>query len=186
MSDPGDVTRLLAGLSRPGRPTVDRLFPLVYEELRRLAQRKLRGERSDHTLGATALVHEAYLDLSGLDRFEWKNRRQFFAVAAVAMRRVLVDHAVRRSAAKRGGGWRRVELRRDEAVAERAAGSVLALDEALGRLERLDPRQARVVECRFFAGLDVQETAEALGISPATVKRDWTMARAWLHRELAL
>ena len=184
MSDPGDVTRFLAGLSRRGRPAVDRLFPLVYQELRRLAQRQLGGERPDHTLGATALVHEAYLDLSGLERFEWRNRQQFFAVAAGAMRRVLVDHAVRRSAAKRGGGWRRVALRVGTAGTEQATEGLLALDEALRRLERLDPRQARVVECRFFAGLDVVETAEALGISPATVKRDWMMARAWLHREL--
>jgi RNA polymerase sigma factor (TIGR02999 family) len=184
MSDPGDVTRFLAGISRRGRPALDGLFPLVYRELRRLAQRQLGGERPDHTLGATALVHEAFLSLSSLERLEWRNRQQFFAVAAGAMRRVLVDHAVRRSAAKRGGGWWRVELRPETVGVEQATERLLALDEALRRLERLEPRQARVVECRFFAGLDIAETAEALGISPATVKRDWTMARALLHREL--
>ncbi len=171
-----------------GRDAVDRLVPLVYEELRRVAHNRMRAEAVGHTLGTTALVHEAYLKLADADRMEWTSRAHFFAAAAVAMRRVLVDYAVRRNAAKRGGG-------RDPApadavaeprlVTDARADELLAVDEALRRLAAVNERQCRVVECRFFADMSVEETAEALDISPATVKRDWTVARAWLHRELA-
>jgi RNA polymerase sigma factor (TIGR02999 family) len=185
MSDSGDVTRMLRQLGYGGRDALDHVLPMVYAELQRLAQRQLRGERGDHTLQTTDLVHEAYVKLGGLERIEWKNRAQFFAIAARAMRRVLVDHAAGRRAAKRGGERRKVPLDEGMLMVEEQADEVLALNDALSRLERADPRLVRIVECRYFAGLSVEETAEALEISPATVKRDWTVARAWLHRELA-
>jgi RNA polymerase sigma-70 factor, ECF subfamily len=185
MTSRGEVTRLLSELGQGGR-AVDEVLALVYDELRQVARHQLRGERSDHTLQPTALVHEAYLKLSRLDRIEWSSRAQFFAVAAQAMRRVLVDHAMSRRAAKRGGGKQPLSL--DDAVAVSAEDGerILALHEALSDLERAEPRLARVVECRYFAGLNVEETAEALDISTATVKRDWAVARAWLHRELSV
>lgn len=175
---------MLSELGQGGR-TVDEVLSLVYDELRQVARHQLRGERSDHTLQPTALVHEAYLKLSRLDRIEWSSRAQFFAIAAQAMRRILVDHALGRRTAKRGGG--RPPLSLDEAVAVSAEDGeqILALHEALSDLERVEPRLGRVVECRYFAGLSVEETAAALGISTATVKRDWSVARAWLHRELS-
>lgn len=164
---------------------MDRLLPLVYEELRVLAHRRLHFERPGHTLNTTALVHEAYIKLVGQDRVVWKNRNQFLAVASQAMRRILVDHARKHKAGKRGGG---VDSNSLEEVAELRAGergeSLIALDEALKRLAQLDERQSRVVECRYFGGMSVEETAHYLGISPATVKRDWTMARAWLYNAL--
>jgi RNA polymerase sigma-70 factor, ECF subfamily len=184
MSNHGEVTRLLLELGRDQR-AVDRLLPIVYEQLQRIAQGQLRRERGDHTLQTTDLVHEAYLRLSGLDRIDWRDRAQFFAIAAQAMRRILVDHALSRRSAKRGGGRRRVPLEEAMLVAAGQAEEVLALHEALSALERLEPRLARVVECRYFAGLSIEETAEALDVSPATVKRDWSVARAWLNRELA-
>jgi RNA polymerase sigma factor (TIGR02999 family) len=179
-----DITSALAGLAQGGREGLDRLLPVIYDELYRLARRQLRDERADHTLGATALVHEAYIKLSGLDRMHWQNRAHFMAVAAQAMRRVLVNHAIARSAQKRGGKRERVPL--DDVIlltAERAE-ELIALDDALDRLATRDARQARVIECRFFAGMTIEETAEALDIAPATVKRDWMLARAWLYREL--
>ncbi|HEV2149029.1 MAG TPA: ECF-type sigma factor [Longimicrobiaceae bacterium] len=185
MSEQGEVTRLLVQLGHGGRDAMDRVLPMVYGELQRLAQRQLRGERGDHTLQATDLVHEAYVKLGGLERIEWKNRAQFFAIAAQAMRRVLVDHAVGRQAAKRGGERRKVPLDEAMLVLEEQTDDVLALNAALSALERSSPRLVRIVECRYFAGLSIEETAEALEISPATVKRDWTMARAWLSRELS-
>jgi RNA polymerase sigma factor (TIGR02999 family) len=157
----------------------------VYAELQRLAHRQLYGERRDHTLQTTDLVHEAYLKLDGLGHIQWKNRAQFFAIAAQAMRRVLVDHAVRRQAAKRGGKRDRVPLDDAMIVSEARSDDVLALDDALSELEGIDERHARIVECRYFAGMSIEATAEAMEISPATVKRDWTMARAWLHRTLS-
>jgi RNA polymerase sigma factor (TIGR02999 family) len=184
MSNHGEVTRWLLELGRD-RDAVDRLLPVVYEQLQRIAQGQLRRERSDHTLQTTDLVHEAYLRLSGLDRIEWRSRAQFFAIAAQAMRRILVDHALSRRTAKRGGGRQRVPLEESMLVAAGQEEEVLALHEALSALERLEPRLARVVECRYFAGLSIEETAEALDVSPATVKRDWSVARAWLNRELA-
>jgi RNA polymerase sigma factor (TIGR02999 family) len=183
MSSEGDVTRLIRELGHDGR-ALDALLPLVYDELKRMARRQLGAERSDHTLQPTALVHEAYLKLGRLDRMEWANRAQFFAVAAQAMRRILVDHAVARRTAKRGGGAEHVPLVEALLVSTEDAQEILALNGALARLEKREPRLARVVECRYFAGLSIEETAEATGTSPATVKRDWAVARAWLHREL--
>lgn len=184
MTEQGDVTRLLNELGHGGR-ALDGLLPVVYDELRRIARSQMRGERADHTLQPTALVHEAYLKLSRLDRIQWRNREQFYAIAAQAMRRVLVDHALSRGAAKRGGAHPHTSL--DEALLMSAgdADEILALNDALARLEQMEPRLARVVECRYFAGLGIDETAAALEVSPATVKRDWAVARAWLHRELS-
>ena len=164
---------------------MDEFFPVVYEELRRIAHRELRHERTGHTLGTTALVHEAYLRLAHLDRIRWKSRAHFLAVAAQAMRRVLVDYAVARRAQKRGGGHVPDSLDDAVAIAGERSEELLALDEALQRLQSLDEQHARIVECRFFGGMSIEETAEALGVSPATVKRGWTMARAWLNRELS-
>ena len=187
MIEQGEVTRLLALASGGDPRAVDRLVPLVYDELRRIAHRRMRGEHPGHTLDTTSLVNEAYLELAGLDRMQWRDRGHFLAVAAGAMRRVLIDYAVRRRALKRDGGRQAIPLDDVEEpllVSDERADELLALDEALGRLAATSERQCRVVECRFFAGLSVDETAEALGTSPATVKRDWTAARAWLHREL--
>jgi RNA polymerase sigma factor (TIGR02999 family) len=163
---------------------LDDIFPAVYEELKRVAHRHLRGELTGHTLGTTALVHEAYLELAKLDHVRWPGREYVFAAASRAMRRVLVDYAVARKAEKRGGG--NVAEPLDDAVAMvlTRGDELLALDEALLRLATVNDRYARVVECRFFGGMSVDETAAALGTSPATVKRDWTLARAWLNREL--
>lgn len=178
-----DVTRLLVDLQRGADGAADRLVPLVYDELHKLAVHYMRAERGDHTLQPTALVHEAYLRLVDQRNASWQNRSHFFGIAAQAMRRILVDHARRKRAGKREGGDR-VTL--DESVAEAPQRSVdlIALDDALNKLASLDPRQARVVELRFFGGLDIEQTAESLGISPATVKRDWTFARAFLQREM--
>jgi RNA polymerase sigma factor (TIGR02999 family) len=184
MPSDGPITRAFAEPDLGGREGLDRLFPLLYDELYRLASAQLRSERADHTLGATGLIHEAYVKLSGLDRIEWKNRSQFMAVAAQAMRRVLVNHANARRAQKRGGPNEPAPLDEVVVVCHDRSQEVLELDHALTRLAALDERQARVVECRFFAGMTVDETAEALAVAPATVKRDWTVARAWLHREL--
>jgi RNA polymerase sigma-70 factor (ECF subfamily) len=163
------------------------MFPLVYDELRRIAARAMRGERPDHTLCATALVNEAWLEISKLTRIQWQNRSHFLAIAAQAMRRVLIDYAVARRRLKRGGGQTIQPLDADAvaiAVVAEQADDVIALDEALERLTAMNERHARIVECRFFGGMSVEETAEALDISPATVKRDWALARAWLNREL--
>ena len=178
-----DVTRLLFDLQQGKDGAADQLVPLVYSELHDLAVHYMRGERDDHTLQPTALVHEAYMRLVDQRNASWQNRSHFFGIAAQAMRRILVDHARRKRAAKREGG-NRVTL--DESVAEAPQRSVdlMALDDALNKLAALDPRQARVVELRFFGGLDIEQTAESLGISPATVKRDWTFARAFLQREM--
>ena len=163
---------------------LDDVFPAVYEELKRVAHRHLRGERTEHTLGTTALVHEAYLELAKLDHVRWPGRPHMLAAASKAMRRILIDYAVARRAQKRGGGAQAEPL--DDAVAMALArgDELLALDEALERLAGVNERYGRVVECRFYGGMSVEETAEALGTSPATVKRDWTVARAWLNREL--
>ena len=161
------------------------LFPLVYDELRRIAARKLRDERASHTLSATALVHEAWIELSKLKRIQWQNRSHYLAVAAQAMRRILIDYAVSRRRQKRGGGHAALPLEDDVwAVAETRGDQLLALDEALARLSALNERQARIVEQRFYGGMTVEETAEALEMSPASVKREWATARAWLNREL--
>jgi RNA polymerase sigma factor (TIGR02999 family) len=168
----------------PTPGSIDRLIPIVYEELRRLAHRYMRGERVGHTLQTTALVNEAYMRLVDIERIEWRNRGHFFAMAATMMRRVLVDHARERARDKRGGGLVFTTLA-DHAVTSSPAIDVLALDEALDRLAAMDSQQARIVELRYFTGLTIEETAEALGISPATVKRDWTWARAWLYQRLS-
>lgn len=181
---PSEVTQALLDLSSGNRGAIDRLLPLVYDQLRRLAERALRRERPDHTLTPTALVHEAYLKLAQLDRIDWRGRAHFFAVSARAMRRILISYARERNAGKRGAGAPHVPVDSVILAAETRPEQLIALDEALTRLERLSERQARVIECRFFAGMGVEETAAALGISPATVKREWTAARAWLTREM--
>jgi RNA polymerase sigma factor (TIGR02999 family) len=162
---------------------VDLLVPVVYEELRRLASSYLRGERPDHTLQTTALVHEAYLRLADQRRTTWANRAHFFGIAAQAMRRILVDHARSRGRAKRNAGYP-VTLDEELAGSVGRPDEVLEVDEALERLARLDERQARIVELRYFAGLTIEDTALTLNLSPATVKREWTSARAWLQQEL--
>jgi RNA polymerase sigma factor (TIGR02999 family) len=179
-----EVTGLLAALAGGEEAALERLLPLVYDELRGIAHRQLRYERQGHTLNTTALVHEAFLRLVDASQIQWQGRAHFFAIAARAMRQILINYAVRRRAAKRGGGQAPLPLEEAEGLTDAQAEEVLALDEALTRLALLDERQARVVELRFFAGMGVDETATALGISPATVKRDWTVARAWLNRAL--
>jgi RNA polymerase sigma factor (TIGR02999 family) len=179
------VTELLVAARNGNLAAFDELFPLVYDVLQRIAHRKLASERSGHTLATTDLVHEAYLKLVRLDRIEWQGRAHFLAVAARAMRNILVDYALRRKTEKRGGAYVRVTLEDHLAIAEGSESDVLAVHAALERLERIDERQSRVVECRFFAGMSIEETAEALGVSPASIKRDWALARAWLNRELA-
>jgi RNA polymerase sigma factor (TIGR02999 family) len=169
-----------------GEPSArERLFPLVYDELRRIAHRQLRRERSGHTLDTTALVHEAYLRLVSPASRDWKDRSHFFAVAAIAMRRILVDYARRYRTGKRGDAPRRVSLTDTVLVAEARADTLLAVDEALTELARIDPRLSHVVECRFFAGLTEEETAGILGVTARTVRRDWTKAKGWLHRTLS-
>jgi RNA polymerase sigma factor (TIGR02999 family) len=180
---PKPVTALLRAWSSGDEAARDQLMPLIYEELRRRAANHLRRERREHTLQPTALVHEAYLRLVQQD-VAWKNRAHFFGLASEMMRRILVDHARGRKADKRAGGWTRVEL--DDAVALSAQREIdlVLLDQALGELTALDPRHGRIVELRFFGGLTLEQTAEVLRLSPATVKRDWTLARAWLFRRL--
>jgi RNA polymerase sigma-70 factor, ECF subfamily len=184
MWDP-NVTALLEQYAGGDAAALDRLFPLVYEELRRVAHGQMHAERSGHTLDTTALVHEAYMKLvRHPPNVQWQSRVHFFAVAARAMRQILVNHAKSRSRAKRGGGAPVISL--DEAVVmpEARAEALVALDGALNRLEAIDARQSRVVELRYFGGLTIEETAQALGVSVVTVKRDWATARAWLYREV--
>jgi RNA polymerase sigma factor (TIGR02999 family) len=164
---------------------MEEILPVVYDELRKMAARRLRDERTSHTLSATALVHETWLELAKLNRIQWQNRAHYLGFAAQAMRRILIDYAVARRRQKRGGGQAPIHLESDAwAVAEARSEDLLALDEALVRLAALSERQARIVECRFYGGMSVEEAAESLGISPATVKREWATARAWLNREL--
>ncbi|SPE33260.1 RNA polymerase, sigma subunit, ECF family [Candidatus Sulfopaludibacter sp. SbA6] len=183
---PGEVTLLLAEMRSGRKDALTRLVPLVYNELRRLAGRYMQDERTGHTLQPTALVHEAFLRLAGQDRANWRNRAQFMGIAGQLMRRILVDHARKRHAAKRGGTL--VTL--DEGVGNPHSTAaqpeeILAVDEALARLDRLDPQQARVVELRYFGGLSAEETAEAMGMSQRTVEREWATAKAWLRAQLA-
>ncbi len=178
------ITLLLGKLTEGNRGIVDALLPLVYDELRKLAQWQLRGERPDHTLSATALVHEAYLKLVDQDQVTWQNRAHFFAIAAQAMRRILINYAQSRMAQKRGGGEPVVTFNEELMQAEAKAEDLLALDEALNKLESLSPRQSQIVEYRFFGGLNHQEIAEVLKMSEPTVRREWRLARAWLSREL--
>lgn len=180
-----DVTRLLLDLSSGEPDAMARLMPLVYDELRRLAASQLRRERGDHTLAPTDLVNEAYLRLVDQRSISWQGRAHFFGIAAQAMRRILVDHARRRGAKKRSR-QQQVTLEPEAPFAAPAASDeIVAIDEALGRLAAFDERQARLVELRYFAGFSIEQTAEVLGVSPATVKRDWALARAWLQRELS-
>jgi RNA polymerase sigma factor (TIGR02999 family) len=178
-----DVSTLLRAWSDGDQKALDRLAPIVYDELRRLARYYLQRERPGHSLQATALVNEAYLRLVDYKRMQWGNRAHFFAVSAQLMRRILVDHA-RRHNLKRGGGVQHVELEDIAVVGGGRAENLVALDDALQALARMDARKARVVELRFFGGLNVEETAEVLQVSPGTVMRDWSSSRAWLYREM--
>jgi RNA polymerase sigma factor (TIGR02999 family) len=179
-----DITGLLAAWRAGDAAAFDRLFPLVYDELRRIAHRQLGAERPDHTLDTTALVHEAYLKLVNQTRAQLTDRAHFFAVAARAMRRILVDYARRHRALKRGGAAGPVSFSGAALIADERADTLVALDNALTRLAELDARLSDVVECRFFGGLTEEETAEALAVTARTVRRDWVKAKGWLHREL--
>jgi RNA polymerase sigma factor (TIGR02999 family) len=180
------VTQLLVEWGGGDRAALDRLLPLVFDELRRLAASYLRRERAGHTLQPTALVNEAYLRLVDQEGAQWQNRAHFFGIAANLMRQILVDHARQRSADKRGGSQlQRLSLTQAERLVRQEELDVLALNEALERLAEFDPQQARIVELKFFGGLTIEETAEVLGVSHATVEREWKLARAWLRRELS-
>lgn len=185
MAEQDEITRLLRELNRGDESAVERLFPIVYDELRRLARGQLARERPGHTLNTTALVHEAYLRLVDSDQNP-ENRRHFFGIAARSMRQILVNYAKYRKREKRGGGQSNLPLEEARFVADEQVDDVIALDLALNKLAALNQRQSRVVEFRYFAGLSLNETAASLGVSVATVKRDWTFARAWLHRELSI
>jgi RNA polymerase sigma-70 factor, ECF subfamily len=182
-ADTRQVTDLLLQMRDGDTNAMDRLFTLVYEELRRMAHAQLRRERPGHTLGTTGLVHETYVRLVDQTRVEWRDRGHFFVAAAWAMRRILVDYARRNRAARRGGGSVRLTLNEDLPAAERGE-MLLALDEALDRLAALDQRLSQVVECRYFVGLTEQETADALGVTRRTIQRDWAKARGWLYLEM--
>lgn len=178
------ITELLLAVSEGGRPALDELIPLVYDDLRRVAAAQMRRERQGESLQPTALVHEVYVRLVDQRRVQWRNRAHFFAAAATLMRRILVDHARARLADKRGGGLERVTLAGDEA-AETPRIDVLALHESLQRMAAFSPRQERIVELRYFGGLTIEEAAEAIGISEATLVREWTVAKAWLRANLS-
>lgn len=184
MADARNITQLLAAWSGGDRAALDALIPIVYEELRRQASRYLRRERPGHTLQTTALINEAYLRLVDQKSMRWQNRAQFFGIAAQLMRRILVDHARAKQRAKRGGSDVRVSLTDATSITKDPDLDLVELDEALTRLAEIDPQQSKIVELRFFSGLNVEETAAALNISAATVKRDWSIAKAWLHREI--
>ncbi len=179
-----NITQLLVTWSNGGREALDQLMPLVYGELRRLARRHLAGERSGHTLNTTALVHEAYIKLVDINRVAWQDRAHFFAMASRAMRRILIDYARARTRLKRGGSQEQVPLEEIPQFSEEQAVELIALDEALCRLAEISDRQCRIVEMRFFSGLTIEETAHVMEISPASVTRDWTAARAWLNHQL--
>jgi RNA polymerase sigma factor (TIGR02999 family) len=182
---PREITLLLQGWRNGDRKALDALLPVIYQELRRLARFQLRKERPDHTLQSAALVNEAYLRLIGLNSPQWESRTHFFAIAAQLMRQILVDYARRHVAAKRGGGACKLSLEDAVVLSKRDHVDVLLLDDALKALAKIDPRQSKVVELRFFTGLSLEEISEVLDIAPATVQRDWTAARAWLHREIS-
>jgi RNA polymerase sigma factor (TIGR02999 family) len=182
---PQEVTRLLADWSRGDRSALDKLFPLVHLELRRIARRQMSQERAGHTLQATALVNEAYLKLAGQEGFEWHDRAHFFAVCAQVMRHILIDHARGHARDKRGGGAIQVSLNEVAVMPAEQADDFVALDEALRALEAIDPQKGRLVELRYFGGLSIEETAEVLKISPRTVRREWRRAKAWLYRMIS-
>lgn len=183
--DTDDVTRLLADWQNGDRSALDRLIPLLYNELRRIAARHLHSERSGHTLQTTALVHEAYLRLVDDTHVECNGRTHFLGIAASVIRQILVDHARTRNALKRGGGAAKLSLEEAFAVPIEKDPDVLVVDDALNTLSKIDPQQARIVELRFFAGLTIEKTAEVLHVSPSTVKRDWILAKAWIYRALS-
>lgn len=183
-STPGEVTQLLGELKRGNRQAEERLIPLVYSELRRIAASYLRKEAANHSFQPTALVHEAYLRLTRMEEVDWQGRSHFFAVSATVMRRILVDHARANLAGKRGQGWDAVSLNEAIFPAPERAPEIVALDQALEELAKLDERQSKIVELRFFAGMSEEETGNVLGISTRTVKRDWRIAKAWLYKEL--
>jgi RNA polymerase sigma-70 factor, ECF subfamily len=184
MSENQEVTMLLSALTNGEDGAASKLIPVVYDELRRLAGSYMRRERVDHTLQATALVNEAYLKLIEQRAVNWQSRAHFFGVAAQLMRRILIDYARGHTREKRGGEQKKVSLDEVFLFSEQQADELLAVDDSLNLLAKMDPRQARVVELRFFAGLSVEEAAEALGVSPKTVKRDWSVAKAWLYADL--
>ncbi|MDQ3754169.1 MAG: sigma-70 family RNA polymerase sigma factor [Acidobacteriota bacterium] len=183
-SSPNDVTRLLVQLTDGDRDVLNELLPLVYNELRQLAAKYLRREREGHTLQPTALVHEAYLRLIDQKQVRWQNRAHFFGVAAQMMRRILVDHARTHNAEKRGGEFQLLSLDENIDVSATPAADLVALDDALNRLAAIDEQKSRIVELRFFGGLSVEETAEVLGVSTPTIKRQWRMAKAWLYGQV--
>ena len=181
-----EVTRILSAIAQGDPSASEQLLPLVYDELRKLAAAKLTIEKPGQTLQATALVHEAYVRLvDGQATHDWNSRGHFFAAAAEAMRRILVESARHKNAAKAGGGWQRQELLDAELAVDSTSEDLFAVDEALTRLEQIDPEQAKIVELRYFVGLGIEEAAAALEMSPATLKRRWALARAWLFRELS-
>ena len=184
MSSTQEVTQVLRELSDGHESAPERLMPLVYDELRKLAAGYLKSERTDHTLQATALVHEAYIRLVDWKNVSWQNRAHFFALAAQVMRRILVDHARARNAGKRGGAMTKLALEEAVSFPRQTEIDLLSLDESLKALAEFDPAQSRIVELRFFGGLTIEETAEIMGVAPATVKREWAMAKAWLHQRL--
>ncbi len=179
-----EVTQLLIQWSNGDKAALDKLMPLIYEELRQLARHYMNRERAGHTLQTTALVNEAYLRLINRKQVHWQNRAHFFAIAAHLMRSILVDHARSHAYAKRGGGARKIALDEALAVSQQRAADVVALDDALKRLAEIDRQQSRIVELKFFGGLTIEETAEVLALSPATIKREWSTAKAWLYHEL--
>ena len=183
--DPPDVTGILEKIGAGEARAADELLPLVYDQLRAAAQKQMALERADHTLQATALVHEAYIRLVGSRDVPWENRAHFYVAAAEAMRRVLIEHARKRGRVKRGGGLRRIPLSGEELARDPNLEEILSVDAAIRRLEERDGRMARIVRLRFFAGLGTRETAAVLGLSDRTVRREWALARAWLHRELS-
>ena len=182
--DADDITRLLVAAADGSDVAMDEVFEAVYPRLREIAHARRRGWQGSNTMNTTALIHEAYVKVAGSGSSRYQNRGHFFATTARAMRQVLINYAEKRSAKKRGGGAVEVTLREDDAVIDQAMDELLSLNDALRKLETMSSRQGQVVECLFFAGLGVAETAEALEISPATVKRDWSTARAWLYREM--
>ena len=185
MSSTHEVTELLTAWSGGDKAALDKLMPLIHQELRRLAHRYMSRERPGHTMQTTALVNEAYLRLVNREGVHWQNRAHFFAIASQLMRHILVDHARSHAYAKRGGGAQTISLDEAMVVSQERAAEVVALDDALKELADIDPQQSRIVELRFFGGLTIEETAEVLHLSPATIKREWQTARAWLYHELA-
>lgn len=179
-----NITQLLNDLSQGNNVAIEKLLPMVYDELRKISSKYLRDEYRQHTLQTTELVHEAYLKLIGSQQISWQSRAHFFGIAAKTMRQILVDYARKRNAVKRGSGERKITLDESPLIIDISDEKILALDEALKRLESIEERSSKIVELRYFSGLTIEETAEILQISPATVKRDWNFAKAWLYREI--